>query len=359
MNTGTVDGGAVSESKANAGVVKALQNQRLAILVGLGGTHFPGNRDLPFPGTDILEMSASPALFEQVVVNRDDGIAPTVGLAKFDCIVNSLTNPDVAKGGLRSLTEAVADFPGRLINHPSAVLRTGREAVSALLADIPGLIVPKVVRLRWEERDQINAKVDRSGVTFPAILRVTGTHLGHSMVIVHSLSEVMRLCDDDKSYYLTTFADYRSPDGLYRKRRYSYLGEDILLRHVLASDHWSVHAEARDRVMNSRPHLIAEELDAMTSDIPKSVESILCEVRRRIGLDFFGIDCSILASGEILFFEANASMNYFHPSVLDPAHPHLLRFWQDARDAFERMISPDYVPVWQSARGSLKDERVP
>lgn len=333
-----------------------MKSVKRAILVGVGGARFPGNRDLPFPGTDILQLSANPAAFKQLAVNRDHGLASTGELANFDCIVNSLTNPDVADGGLRLLQGAVADYPGRLINHPSAVLRTRRDEVSELLADIPGLIVPRAMRIGRGEIDRIGEKVRLSRVMFPAIFRIAGTHLGHSMVLVNSLSDVLRLYDNSKDYYLTSFIDYRSSDGLYRKRRYSYLGEDILLRHVLASDYWTVHAEARDRVMASRPQLIAEEREVMASKIPKNVESILYEIRRRIGLDFFGLDCSILDSGQILFFEANASMNYFHPSVLNPAYPHLQKFWQNAQCAFEKVVSPDYEPVWLPAPCAISAE---
>ena len=39
-----------------------------------------------------------------------------------------------------------------------------------------------------------------------------------------------------------------------------------------------------------------------------SQHEVLHEIRRRVGLDYFGIDCGLDTSGNIVVFEVNASM---------------------------------------------------
>ena len=78
---------------------------------------------------------------------------------------------------------------------------------------------------------------------------------------------------------------------------------------------------------------------------------VLREIRRRIGLDYFGIDCGLDRSGKLVVFEVNASMqaiNLAGNAVSEPVSAPkslLIGIWQGFSPNFER---PRRSPVRQS-----------
>ncbi|MGQ0560085.1 MAG: hypothetical protein ACT4OE_10990, partial [Sphingosinicella sp.] len=68
----------------------------------------------------------------------------------------------------------------------------------------------------------------------------------------------------------------------------------------------------------------------------------LAGIGERIDLDFFGLDCSILADGRMLLFECNATMNFF-PLVDDPRLEHVRACLAPAQRAFHRLLFGERV----------------
>lgn len=62
----------------------------------------------------------------------------------------------------------------------------------------------------------------------------------------------------------------------------------------------------------------------------------LCKIRDLIGLDFFGIDFTILPDGKLFIFELNAAMrhNFDHAKNFPYTEPHLKRI----SEAFDTMV---------------------
>lgn len=312
-----------------------------ALLVGVGGLDFQEPPGTFIPGTDIFKLADDPEDFEIVRLERDGRFSSPPDLSQFDVVLNGLTVPDRAVGALEALATLTADYRGKLINHPLAIMETTRDTVSRKLSGIPGLIVPKVLRFTHLDGPRSRRIIGGSDITFPAILRLAGTHLGISMALVETPEDVLPILEKDKNYYLTSYRDYANEDGMYRKYRFFFIGNEIILRHVLSSDNWNVHAEARTRLMVNFPHLIQQERTTMLSQRPPlevRFGAVLRKVKTAIGLDFFGMDCSITNDGKLLLFEANASMNLIDPSLDDPRFSHLQIFLKRARRAFGKMM---------------------
>jgi hypothetical protein len=53
----------------------------------------------------------------------------------------------------------------------------------------------------------------------------------------------------------------------------------------------------------------ASLLDRFERELKPLIAARVRTIAERLGLDFFGIDCHVTADGELLLFEANASMN--------------------------------------------------
>jgi hypothetical protein len=83
------------------------------------------------------------------------------------------------------------------------------------------------------------------------------------------------------------------------------------LRHVIIGSEWLLH---RSKRLNT-PEAEQEEIHRLKhfeDEILPLISGTLAEIYRRVGLDFFGIDCHVAAEGTMTLFEANATMNTLH-----------------------------------------------
>lgn len=261
-------------------------------------------------------------------------------LARFKYILNLVTDPDQNPRTLETLQKLLRGYRGRVINRPEAVLRTGRDQVAKRLADVAGLRVPKVIRLRNPKPGAASAAALRAGMDYPIIARLAGTHTGKIIGLVESPGELDSACAGAGQFILIEFVDFRGDDGLYRKCRLWSFGQTTIFRHMLITDKWNVHVSERTRFMVNRPGLIEEEqrlLDRPEGAFPGTVHAVFDAVRERLGLDFFGMDFGIDAQGQVVLFEANATMSFF-PLVAHPRFAYLEKILPPAQQAFRAML---------------------
>jgi hypothetical protein len=258
----------------------------------------------------------------------------------YECILNLITEAEENGRVLENLRKLVRGYRARVINRPEAVLQSTRDLVARKLAGIPGLIVPRVLRLRAGNADAAAKTIERAGLRFPAILRRAGTHTGRIVGKFDDLDSVRAAEIDGAEHLATEFVDFRSADGLCRKYRVFFIGSRRVFRHLLVSEDWNVHASDRQRVMADRPELIAAEEAMFTTAegaFSDEVQQVLSAVRERAPLDFFGADFGIAPNGSVVLFEANATMNFF-PLSPDPRFAYLARCVEPARSAFYELL---------------------
>jgi len=234
-------------------------------------------------------------------------------------IFNQIADPDTHRGALERCVELCDQVGTRVINDPQKVLQTSRDQVSQALQGIPGVMVPRTQRFQPRSPDDVFSRAAAEGFELPFITRVAGLHGGVSMVKVDSrddISALHALPFDGRDFYLTEFVDYKSDDGLYRKTRIAVVDGVPLIRHHLIDSNWMVHASALE-LMDQRTALM-DEANAVLADFDRAmrpaIEDRLAEINRRLGLDYYGIDCHVNGQGDILIFEANASMNILYNS---------------------------------------------
>jgi hypothetical protein len=287
-----------------------------------------GNNDLNqlFPAVPLVQLTAD--LFERSAF-------PAV--TSYGCLINQISDADRNRRILEHLIRLLSGFEGRIVNHPSDVLKTSRDEMARLLAGTPGLRVPKVIRLR--DPDEVH-NVERAGLSFPIILRRAGTHGGQILGLFATMDELRCAVPADGELFATEFVDFRSPDGLYRKYRICVIGRSIILRHIIVSDRWNIHGRDRRRLMLGRADLRDEErrmVGRPRHEIRSSVVETLRAVRKRIPLDYFGVDFGIAADGAVVLFEANATMDFLS-TVTEPEFAYVRQPLPLARRAFRAMI---------------------
>jgi len=261
-------------------------------------------------------------------------------LLPFRTVLNLVTDPDQNPRVLANVENVLGGFAGRIINRPDAVLCTTRDKVARLLDGVPNLIVPRVLRLAGAKREIVNQALARSQLRFPVLLRRAGTHSGEFIGRFDTTQQVVDAFEQEGDHIITEFVDFASVDGLYRKYRVFFIGTHLIFRHMLVSDRWNVHASARTEFMASRPELIAEEeriLAHPSGGLSEDLVKALQEVRARMPLDYFGMDFGIAADGELLLFEANATMNFL-PFLDDPCFDYVRQSARPAQYAIHELI---------------------
>jgi hypothetical protein len=337
---------------------------RFAYLCGADG--YPSGIDpahILHEETDILRLNVDGVPIMPIVIDKDD--VPAAGaspLDDYDTVIVGITNPDTNPRVLSIATRLLANYPGRVLNPPEAVLASAREKVSERLAAIPNFISPPTVRLSALSLDRLDEIMGSSGMTFPAIFRFAGRHQGSGTMIARHADGVAadlaraRERGLGEEFYLTAFVDSRQADGLFRKFRFFYYGDWIVMRHFIVARQWSVHARDREDFMNDRADLVEEErrvVEAGFDGLAEMTKQALRAVGPAMGMDFFGLDCAILPDGKILLFEANATMSFavrtLDNTFGDPRFPHRDRCLEPALDAFRSMLRGGAVRLERSS----------
>jgi hypothetical protein len=103
--------------------------------------------------------------------------------------------------------------------------------------------------------------------------------------------------------------DARDSDGFFRKLRVMIIDRKIYPLHLAISRDWKVHYFTSD--MADKPDHRLEEakfLADMPAVLGDKATRALEGIRDALGLDYAGIDFGVNADGDLLLFEANATM---------------------------------------------------
>lgn len=260
-------------------------------------------------------------------------VDPGLPLPPHALIFNAIGDADRCAEGLRRAQQFIARSHAPLINPPQRVLHTGREDHARYLAHIPGLVIPRIMKLASSGATGVAHELQRSGFRFPLLLRASGFHGGHFFVRVEAAASLQQALDElpGTAVLAIEWLDARGPDGLYRKFRMMCIGGELYPIHLALSSQWKVHYFSSDMAGNAAYR--AEEaafLDDPAGFLGAAAMATLTAVGETIDLDYFGMDCCLTADGNILLFEANATM------VLQPPANDAL--WDYRRAATERAL---------------------
>jgi hypothetical protein len=276
-----------------------------AMMVG-GHAHFLPLPGEPMPGAPLFLGGTMPASVS--------------GLPRVP-VINTLADADVHARSLQQAAQLLQQLGGpACLNHPLAVLATGRDAVARQLAGIDGLQVPTTVRVRATRVAQLREAMRAAGLRFPVLVRLAGQQGGLDTVrVMHDedWEALHPLGWGGRDLYLTQFVDFRDADGCYRNVRIAMIGGAIVPCLLHEGTDWQMRppdvahgpANAGANAPQAAPQASRQQrlLDRFANDHLPGLRSVLQEAARRLRLDCFAIDGSLRSDGCLLVFEANAS----------------------------------------------------
>jgi len=242
-----------------------------------------------------------------------DHLDPTTALPPHGLIFNAIGDADLCQPALEAAIRLTALSSAPVINDPCAVMKTGRLDNAACLAALPGVVTPKVLSVPRAVLARLDAAawMAEHGFAFPLLLRSPGYHTGRNFVLVEKAADLASAAAELPGDELLAieYLDARGKDGNARKYRVMMIGGKIFPLHLAISRNWKVHYFTSD--MAAHPDHRQEEM-AFLADMravlgDKAIAALhaICDA---LGLDYAGIDFGVNAAGDLLLFEANATM---------------------------------------------------
>ena len=289
-------------------------------------------------GNTPIEKLLDPAVFQTYVVVADF-FDPAAPLPEHQFVFNGIGDVEVATEALHAAERLITSTSAPVLNLPSAVLATSRCENASRMTELPGVVTARTALFPYALLAGAEgvAALERDGFSFPLLLRVPGFHMGEHFIDVPSASALADCVAGlpgagrpDASLIAIEYLDARGGDGCVRKYRAMFVDGRIYPLHLAISPNWKIHYFSAD--MAERPDHREEEerfLNDMAEFLGAKAMSGLQAIERMLGLDYGGIDFGISAEGEVLLFEANATMVVEQPSD-DPR-------WDYRRTAVERI----------------------
>jgi len=230
---------------------------------------------------------------------------PTPALPPYDIVFTAIGHSPDPQPALERACAFVASQDRPVVNHPRRITDLARDHVATQFATSERVVVPATQRITREA-------LARRTIDTPLLLRPLTSQAGEGLERIATPSErdrYLTMHADVATFYLSTFIDYRSNDGLYRKYRILFLDGKAYPVHLAISPRWMIHYY--NAPMSEHAWMRAEEedfLDDLGSVFNNERAEALEEIAMRLPFEYFAIDCSIDREGRIVLFEADTAM---------------------------------------------------
>jgi len=238
---------------------------------------------------------------------------PAVPLPEHHLIMNVIGDADHCAPSLEAAEPILERIRTPVLNLPQRIRTTGRADNARLLGQLEGVVTPRIAslpRARLAEPGGV-ALLEEHGFSFPVLLRTPGFHEGSHFVRVEKPDDLAPAVAKlpGRSIMAIEYLNARDGDGKIRKYRVMMIGGQLYPLHKAVSRGWMIHYFSAE--MTDAPAHRAEEaafLDDMPGALGEKAMRALERIRDTLGLDYAGADFSLGKNGEVLLFEANATM---------------------------------------------------
>jgi hypothetical protein len=277
--------------------------------------------------------------FDDTVVQKSvllaDSVRGELPIPPYHVLFNAIGDADRSRPSLERACAIADASPAAIVNHPAAVLRTGRVEMMARLRGVPGARAPRTERIA---RDAFTpAGLVERGFAFPLLVRSPGHHAGDHFVLVETPGALGAAIAalPGRELLAIEYVDVRDGDGQVRKYRIVAVDGRLYPVHLAIAPQWKVHyfsAGTADSAENraEEERYLADPAAVLGTAGVRALE----EVVAMMDLDYCGIDFALGRDGAPVVFEANATMAVYVPRVIDAVRAMLAA----------RAASAGYVP---------------
>ena len=234
-----------------------------------------------------------------------EGIPAPSQIPEHDVAFVAVCESDRSQLLLQQLGAIMKHWPRPFINAPENIARLSRNAVSQKLSCGEGLVASDAHRLARSELSDLAL----NGIGCPLIARPVNSHAGHGLAKLDKPSDLVSYLNSqpEAEFFVAPFIDYCSHDGWFRKYRIVVIDGRPFAAHMAISQKWMVHYLNADMLQNEKNR--AEELHFMQNfetGFALKHHGALQEIDRRVGLDYYSMDCAETKDGRFLVFEIDS-----------------------------------------------------
>ena len=298
--------------------------------------------DTPMAGSTPVNYLAGRASYDRHFhcVIPDTPVDIDLLRARADVVFNMICNADDGKDILVHALDLVERLGRPTINHPRLIMSTDRETIAQRLANIPGCIVPRTMRVAGPALAEAASNGKCADFCLPLLVRVAGTHGGDDFDKFDDWADIAEFVskNPEVNYYLIEYVDYRSTDYFFRKYRVIFVDGEVLPYHLAIHNDWKVHHFRTDMANQA---WMRQEEERYLADIGSvfnlANQGALQAIAGATGLDYGGVDCGLDRDGRIVVFEANASM-LVHDEK-DETFAYKNQYIAKIKNAFDAMVA--------------------
>jgi hypothetical protein len=226
-------------------------------------------------------------------------------------MVNQIANADTHRGSLERCAELCEQVEVTVINRPGKVLQTTRDMLSKKLQGIPGVIMPRTIRIRPTSPEDVYQQAAAGKIALPFIVRVADSYAGSGKVLIQSENEGDHLNVfplDGRDFYLTQYIDCSDHAGLHHHQRIIVIDGEPVLRRAMFDSSWNVTGRSRNFMLSSEDWAQDRaRLESFETEILPALANPISEITNRLNLEYFCIDCNVRPDGEMVVFTASAN----------------------------------------------------
>jgi len=246
-----------------------------------------------------------------------EGAAPSPSeVPEHDIAFLAISQADDGSKALKDLRCDFEAWPRPVVNGRAELIAAlTRDGVADSFAGHPQVVAPATRRmarstLQAVVAGEIALSALHHDLHFPIIARPIGSHAGNGLEKLDAPADLAAYLSGraEAEFFVTTFVDYSSPDGLFRKLRVVFVGGEAFVAHMAVSQRWMVHYLNAD--MNNPAHQLEEAKVMANFDdgFARRHRKAFHALVQTFGLDYFGIDCAETKDGRLLVFEADVAM---------------------------------------------------
>ena len=294
-----------------------------------------------------LEFIAEGAGFSLELIYATDTLE---NLPEHDIAIIAISELDRNLRTLRTLKNTETQWSTPLLNLPSRIERLRRDAVPDLLHNCRGVCTPRTIAASRREMAELRQEDDISRLlsngNWPLLVRPIDSHAGQGLSRISSPSELHDYLNQQsgEQFFITQYIDYRSAqDGQFRKYRVMMIDGQPYLAHMGIFHDWMVHYDSAGmKESAAKRQEEAAVMQTFACNFAKKHADAFAQIHRRVGLEYFGIDCGETPNGELLIFEVCASLA-IHAMDSAELFPYKQPQMASIFDAFSDMMYRHYV----------------
>ena len=308
---------------------------RLRVLALAAATDIGGNTPIEF----LLTGSAIELMTLYVIPEAE----LPVPLPDHDVAIVIASDSEDSRDALRTIERAAARWPRPLLNPPQLVGNLDRDKLHRVLGDVTGLEIPATVGVSRAQLCELSCSplsAIAGDLAFPVIVRPRGSHAGAGLAKLDDHDAIKHYLDarQEHEFFVSRFVDYSNRDGLFRKYRIAFIDGRPYACHMAIADRWDIWY-LNAGMSASANKRFEEQTFMQTFDIgfARRHAIALNGIAKRIGLDYFTVDCAETTNGSLLIFEAD---NTAIVHDMDPPEifPYKAPQMQRVFDAFADML---------------------